>query len=44
MDIEKTTNEEVEKETGAAEAESKEEEDVGEGLLHMKLLSLLNFR
>lgn len=36
MDREKTTDEEVEKETGAAEAEAKEE-DVGEGLLHMKL-------
>ncbi len=34
MDREKTTDEEVEKETGAAEAK---EEDVGEGLLHMKL-------
>ncbi len=36
MDREKTTDEEVEKETGAVEAEAKEE-DVGEGLLHMKL-------
>lgn len=37
MDREKTTDGEAEKETGAAEAEVKEEEDVGEGLLHMKL-------
>lgn len=36
MDREKTTDGEAEKETGAAEA-VKEEEDVGEGLLHMKL-------
>lgn len=34
-DREKTTDGEAEKETGAAEV--KEEEDVGEGLLHMKL-------
>ncbi|XP_051763722.1 ryanodine receptor 1 [Ctenopharyngodon idella] len=37
MDREKSTDGEAEKETGAAEAEVKEEEDVGEGLLHMKL-------
>ncbi|XP_073771088.1 ryanodine receptor 1 isoform X3 [Danio rerio] len=36
-DREKTTDGETEKETGAAEAEVREEEDVGEGLLHMKL-------
>lgn len=40
-DREKTTDGEDkgedEKEAGAAEAEAKEEEDVGEGLLHMKL-------
>lgn len=37
MDREKATDGEAEKETDAAEAEVKEEEDVGEGLLHMKL-------
>lgn len=36
-DREKATDGEAEKETDAAEAEVKEEEDVGEGLLHMKL-------
>lgn len=36
-DQEKAADKEGEKEAGGAEAEVKEEEDVGEGLLHMKL-------